>query len=138
MIRHMKMIEMIVILIIFTITTGCTTMGNDLTRDDTVKIEKISSKRGSIGLVSVSQKENEVTIRGEVKRRPPGRGYIPGHIDVEVLNASGTTMETIKIDYRQRSYRTRSARFYSMLGMIPLSGSTVRVVHHNVKTHSSL
>ncbi|MBZ0071908.1 MAG: hypothetical protein K8I04_09320 [Gammaproteobacteria bacterium] len=128
----------IVALITFSILTGCATMGSDLIRDHTVKIEKVSSARGTIGFVSVIQEGDEVTLRGEVRRRPVGRGPIPGHIDVEVLDPSGTTLEQMNTSYRRHSIKSRYAKFYTKLGKIPPSGSTIRVTHHYANSHESL
>lgn len=135
---YIKTLGMIAILITFTVTTGCATTGKDLVSNDTVKIEKVSSTRGTVGLVSVYQKGDEVILRGEVRRRPVGRGPIPGHIDVEVLDPSGTTLEQTSTSYRRLSIKSRYAKFYSKLEKIPPSGSTIRVTHHYASPHGSL
>lgn len=136
--EHIKTLATIAILVTDSLTTGCATTGRDLVRDNTVKVEKISSEWGVVTFVSVVQERDEVALRGEVRRRPIGRGSIPGHIDVEVLDSSGATLEQMSTDYRRLSIKSRYAKFDAKLGTIPPSGSTIRVIHHDARPHDSM
>ena len=136
--EYVKPLATIAILITFSVTTGCAMTGKDLIHDNTVKIEKVSSKRGAVTFVSVIQEGDEVVLRGEVRRRPTGRGSIPGHIDVEVIDSSGANMEQMSTGYRRSGTKSRYAKFHSRLAAVPPSGSLIRVIHHNARSHDPM
>jgi hypothetical protein len=108
---------------------ACVTMDRDLVRNGTVKIEKVSSAWGTVGFVSVTQEAEEVWLRGQVRRRPSGRGPIPGHIDLEVIDPEGNVLEKLGIDYDRPSPKSRYANFHAVLTATPPPGSTIRVTH---------
>lgn len=108
---------------------GCAATGKDLVRDNTVQIEKVSSTWAAVRFVNVVQEDGEVTLRGEVVRRPVGRGPIPGHIDLEVIGSDGDVLEEAVIGYHRRSVKSRYATFHATLNATPPRGSTVRVTH---------
>lgn len=136
--EYVKMLATIAILITFSVTTGCAMTGKDLVRNNTVKVEKLSSKWGVVTYVSVVQEGDEVALRGEVRRRPIGQGSIPGHIDIEILDSSGSTLKQMSIDYGRLSRKSRYAKFDAKLGIIPPSGSTIRVIHHDSDPHDPM
>jgi hypothetical protein len=124
------------ILATFSMLSGCTTMGRDLVRDNTVKIEKISSSHGTVSLLRVMRKGEEVTLCGEVRHRSNlGHGPIPGHIDIEVLDPSGEALERKSAASHMYSVRSRFAKCCVVLDNIPPSRSTVRVEHHYDNRH---
>ena len=123
-----KIWAMMATLAIFVLLSGCASTGKDLVRDNTVKLEKIASQRAAWRLVRVVQDGDNIELRGEVTRRPVGRGPIPGHIDLEVIGPDGITREKAVIDYHRRSVKSRYAKFHTRLGAVP-PGSTVRVTH---------
>lgn len=116
------------ILITFLIA-GCATTGKDLVRDNTVQIEKVSSRWATVRFVNVVQEDGEVTLRGEVVHRPVGRGPIPGHIDLEVIGPDGEIVEEAVIEYHRRSVKSRYATFHTTLKSAPAVGSKIRMTH---------
>jgi len=128
--RYIHILATFAILTTITLTAGCATTGRDLVRDNTVKIEKVSSSRATVSFVSVLQEGNDVTLRGEVRRRPVvGRGSIPGHIDLEVIGPHGGILEETIVGYHRRSVKSRRASFRATLQTAPPLGSTIRVTH---------
>lgn len=134
---YINILTTIAILAAVSITTGCAMTNKNLVRDSIVKIEKIPSSAGAVGFVSVLNEGEVATIRGNVSRWPFGRSLIPGHIDVEIFNSSGATLVKLATNYRRPHGNSRYARFYTSLGIIPSSGSTIRVIHHNARFHRS-
>lgn len=126
---YIKTLAAIAILTNLTVTAGCATAGRNLVRDNTVKIEKVSSKQATITSVNVIQEGDQVMLRGEVRRRLVSRGHIPGHIDLEVIGADGSVLEESVIDYHRRSVKSRYAIFHDTLRVTPPPGSTIRVTH---------
>ncbi|MEZ5542941.1 MAG: hypothetical protein R3F42_13010 [Pseudomonadota bacterium] len=109
--------------------TGCATTGRDLVRDNTVQIEKVSSRWATVRSVNVVQEDGEVTLRGEVVRWPPVRGSIPGHIDLQVIGPDGEIVKEAVIEYHRRSVKARYATFHTTLKPATAAGSTIRVTH---------
>jgi len=124
-----KIIVTIATLAIFILAAGCATTGKDLVRENTVKLEKISSQWAALRAVNVVQDGDKIELRGEVTRRPIGRGPIPGHIDYEVIGPDGVTLEESMIDYHRRSGKSRYAKFHATLKTALPQGSIIRVVH---------
>ncbi|MEW5756460.1 MAG: hypothetical protein AB1810_09150 [Pseudomonadota bacterium] len=115
---------------------GCASAGKDLVRDGTIEVEKVSSRQATITLVQVIQEGEEVLIRGQVQRRPIGRGPIPGHIDVELIEPGGGVLEKIHVGYHRRSAKSRYAEFHGTLKTTPPAGSTLKVIH-DVRSHAA-
>jgi hypothetical protein len=113
----------------FGILAGCATQGRDLVRSDTIKLEMVPSALGTIGAVTVIQEGEEVTLRGEVKHRPGGRGFIPGHIDLDVIDPEDNVLEKCVIDYYPGPKSTY-ANFHAVLKAPPPPGSRIRVIHN--------
>lgn len=109
--------------------TGCAATGKDLVRDNTVQIEKVSSRWATVRSVNVVQEDGEVRLRGEVVRWPVGRGPIPGHIDLEVIGPDGEIVEEAVVKYHRRSVKSRHATFYTPLKTVPPPESIIRVTH---------
>lgn len=118
----------IAILVAFGVIVGCATKGKDLVRTDIVKIEKVHSSQGMFGPVSVIQDGKEVTLRGELRRRPFGPGPIPGHVDLELINSEGDVLQKCAIDYYRPSPESIYANFRATLKAMP-PGSTIRLIH---------
>jgi hypothetical protein len=112
----------------FGLLAGCATAGKDLVGTGTVTIEKVPSAWGTIGFVRVLQEGEEVTLRGAVNRRPFGRGFIPGHIELQVINPDGDVLESCVIDYYPGPKSTY-ANFHAVLNATPPPGGTIRVKH---------
>jgi hypothetical protein len=117
-------------LVTFILLAGCASTGKDLVRDNTVEIEKVPSQWAALRFVTVVQDGDKIELRGEVTRRPTGRGPIPGHIDLEVIGPDGIALETSTIDYHRGSVKSRYAIFHTTLKTAP-PGSTIRVTHDN-------
>jgi hypothetical protein len=127
--RYINTRATIAFLITLEILAGCAMQGRDLIGSGTVRLEKVSSALGTIGPITVIQQGEKVTLMGEVKRRPDGRGFIPGHIDLEVISPEGHVLERCMIDYYPGPKSTY-ANFRAVLKATPPPGSTIRVIHN--------
>ena len=127
--RYINRRTMLAFLATFGLLAGCATQGRDLIASGTVKLEKVSSALGTIDPVTIIQEGEKVKLRGEVKRRPDGRGFIPGHIDLEVIDPEGHVLERCVIDYYPGPKSTY-ANFHAILKATPPPGSTIRVIHN--------
>jgi hypothetical protein len=127
--RYDNKVAMILFPAIFGILAGCATQARDLVGNDTVELEKVSSALGTIDSVTVIQEGEEVKLHGEVKRRPYGRGFIPGHIVLDVTDPEGQVLERCVIDYYPGPKSTY-ANFHAVLKAPLPAGSTIRVIHN--------
>lgn len=132
-----KRIHSLLSILIIALVSGCATVGKDLVRDNTVKIEKVSSRWAKVQFVRVVQEGDTVALRGEVRRWPTGRGPIPGHIDLEVIGPDGGVLEQATLNYQRRSVKSRYAGFHGTLDTIPPTGSTIRVIH-DLRSHDAM
>ncbi|MBZ0070138.1 MAG: hypothetical protein K8I04_00185 [Gammaproteobacteria bacterium] len=125
----------LMILIAAVLVNGCATQGRDLVHDRTVTVESGPSPLATVRRVTVEQRGPDMEIRGEFSRRWPGRGPIPGHIDVSLIDRDGTALWEASLDYRRRSIKSRITVFHVKLEVEPPPGSTLRVLHHNAPIH---
>lgn len=124
-----KIFVTIATLATFALAAGCAMTGKDLARDNTVKVEKIPSQWAALRVVNVVYDGDNVELRGEVTRRPIGRGPIPGHIDLEVIGPDGVILEESIIEYHRRNRNSRYAKFHTTLITALPPGSVIRVTH---------
>lgn len=119
-------------------TSGCATMGKNLVHEKMVRVEMVSSQEATVTYVNVIKKGSAVEVSGKLSRRYIGRGPIPGHIDIEVIDQSGTTLEEISTHYHLHSIKSQHAVFQAKLKKIPPSGSVIRVTHNGESSHGTL
>lgn len=133
-IRYMR--GHLVLLLVAASVSGCATRGQDLVRDRTVTVESISSPRATVRRVTVEQRGPDMEIRGELSRRWPGRGSIPGHVDMSLIGPDGTVLWEASLGYWRWSIKSRTAVFHVKPRLEqPPPGSTLRVRHHNAPLH---
>lgn len=128
--RHARIFVTIAVISMVAMTTGCATMSRDLVRENTLNIEKVSSKIGTVTDVHIVQDESQVRIYGELTHSTLGRGTIPGHVDLEVIGPDGDVLEQTTIEYHRRSMKSKISTFHSTLQTMPPVGSTIRVIHN--------
>lgn len=125
---YIKTLTSITILAVLTLT-GCATTEEDSVLNDTMNIEKISSREATVVFVNITQSGDHLVLRGMVRRRLPGRGLIPGHIDLEVIGANGAVLENFEIAYHRHSIKSSYASFRAILKTTPPPGSKILVIH---------
>lgn len=134
--RYIHTLATMAILTAFALAAGCVTPGRDLVRDNTVKIEKVSSKSANVQFLRVVQEGDRVALWGEVRHRPIGWGRIPGHIDLEVIGPDGGVLDRMTLGYHRRSVKSRYAEFHGELKTMPPAGSTLKVAH-DLRAHDA-
>lgn len=109
--------------------SGCVAMEQDLVRDKSVNLEKISSDRGLIASVSVVQQGSTIRISGLLRSRNLQRGHIPGRIKLQLIAPDGTVLEKRTINYEEVSRLSEYAMFNFVTRLLLPKGSTIRVIH---------
>jgi hypothetical protein len=113
--------------------TGCASTGVDLVAEGEVKVEYVPSHYAHIDWVSVHQEEDMLIISGELHERSHTIGFVPGHVDIEIISSTGDVLQQGYTRYH-RFGRGKSGKFKFSIqfpGTIA-QGSRIRVVHHPV------
>jgi hypothetical protein len=84
-------------------------------------------------------------LRGELKShfikpfiRPfPKRFFIPGHLDVELVDVDGDVLKRLSLGYKRKPTRTGFAKFYLPITDDIEQISTIRVIHHETSFHTT-
>lgn len=124
---------LIAILALFAVTACSTT--NLAKKEHDFTIERVDSKGASINHVYLTYSGNKLTLRGEVKRSLTGRGPIPGHLHISLINSQGDIIKETDIGYKRRNIRSSIATFNTQLPVGLASGSTIKVTHYDSETH---
>ncbi len=111
---------------------GCaTTQG--LAQQKEVKLENIDSKMANITSTYLRSTEKGIILQGELTRRIPARGHIPGHLHVELIGPDGKVIKEATIGYTRRTVKSRYTKFSVPVPGPLVAGSVIRVTHH--ETH---
>ena len=117
--------------------TACST--TKLVKDENgINIERIDSNAADIGHVYVTQVDDTLSLRGELKKRLSKRGPIPGHLHVTLINSQGEMLKEADINYTRRNVKSSKAFFSTKLPIDLPSGSTIRITHFERKTHQPI
>ena len=133
-----KTIFIIVGAALVAILAGCaTTQG--LAQQQGVKLESVDSS-SSVRITRTyldATEEATIILRRELERRIPSRSSIPGHLHVELIAPDGKVMKEANIDYVRNSFKSRLANFSLPIPEPLVTGSTIRVTHHDARSHMS-
>lgn len=115
---------------------GCSTNTNFVKEED-VKVERVDSSSAKVIHAYLQSTESTLVLRGELRRRLPGRGAILGHLHIELIGQDGGVFKEAVIGYKRKSIKSRVARF-----SLPIPGelteiSLIRVIHHDARSHMS-
>lgn len=105
-----------------------------LERAPNVSVERISSARFELGLIRVYSQPEGIWVRGEVSRKIPRRGAIPGSVNVALIGPEGAILSKVDASLMRRNRQARSAHFDALLPVTPPPGSTLQVEHVVVGT----
>ena len=109
---------------------SCAAKSLDLADAGRVNVETIPSKAGQVERVSILASDMDIRIAGEVHGSFHQRGYIYGHLDVEVISPNGDMLWKETFSYRNRGGKSRTTPFSVEVPVVIPDGSTIRVIHH--------
>lgn len=116
--------------------TACSTTSLVKEKND-ITIERVDSKRASISHAYLSRTGDQISLRGEVKRRFTGRGPIPGHLHITLIDPQGKVIKEADIGYMRRNVKSSIATFNTKLPVDLTPGSTVQITHFSTDTHKT-
>ncbi|MFH1217285.1 MAG: hypothetical protein V1706_12355 [Pseudomonadota bacterium] len=115
-------------------TSGCTTLGSNLTQNDAVKIKIFeASNTIVVSSVNVYEQNEKLVVFGSMNRTFGYRGKIRGHVDIDVIGPDGTTLttQTTAHPFPGNSHaNARYSRFFAYLDSVPPAGSVIQVAAH--------
>jgi len=120
-----------VFLVLSTVFTlqSCATKPLNLVSEDKVIVETVPSIYGHVSRVSVVSSETGIRVAGEVHGSSHQRGYIRGHIVVEVIFPDGTMQDKETFKYHYRGGKSRATPFSVEIPIVAPEGSRIRVIH---------
>ncbi|MCJ7778861.1 MAG: hypothetical protein MUP16_11180 [Sedimentisphaerales bacterium] len=119
-------------LVIFTIY-GCATTRINLSKSDTVKLEKTASEKVFIPWADAYKDGNDLLVTGVVERRYLSTGLLKAHIDVTILSVEGTILQeghtkAIYVPGRRVGKGINWERFRIRFPGIPPEGAKIKMV----------
>lgn len=129
-----KIIAMIASVVGMVALTGCSTY-TSLVQEEGVTIERVNSDRANITRAYLQTSGATMLLRGELKRRFPGRGPIPGHLHIELIGPDGAVFKEANIGYKRNSVKSSIAKFYLAIPGDFSDIKSVRIIHHDLRSH---
>jgi hypothetical protein len=118
--------------------TGYSSHANNV-KEEYIKLESVDSGNVNITQVYLQHSEKTFVLRGELKShfiKPfPKRFFIPGHLDVELVDVDGDVLKRLSLGYKRKPTRTGFAKFYLPITDDIEQISTIRVIHHETSSH---
>ena len=115
---------------------GCAT-AQGLAQQQGVKLESVDSSSVRITRTYLQIGKEGTVLRGELERRIPMRGFIPGHLHVELIGTDGKMTKEADIGYTHQGSKSRLAKFSLPIPEPLVTGNIIRVTHHDAKSHMS-
>lgn len=104
---------------------------NDL--QETVKVEITDTRLANPDRIQVNKLKNALQVMGVVKRKRHNNQRIRGHVDIELLSASGKVIESKLIELKTKAGSAKHdhmRRFSAMFTLPDSSDYQVAVKHH--------
>ena len=116
--------------------TACSTTGLEKKEND-INIVGVDSKGASIRHAYFIRTDDQLFVRGEVKRHMTGRGPIPGHLHITLIDPQGKVIKEADIGYIRHNVKSSIADFNAKLPVDLAPGSTVQITHFTSDTHKT-
>lgn len=124
----------LITLLSLSILSGCAMLDYGKPLDsDYITVEIQGSQVADVGRVNVYAQDNGSLIRGEVRSKRYDRLPIPGHVDIEIIDAKGEIVFKDVLHYKRRSIRSFTADFSIELSPNIPKGSHLLITHHEFK-----
>ncbi len=109
--------------------SGCAAIQSSRDIVKGVNFERIDSNAASISHLYLHRTPEGMDLHGELKRKLAGRGAIPGHLHVTLIDPQGQMLKEADIDYKRHNAQSNHAHFSIPLPMTLETGSSIRITH---------
>ena len=130
----LKSVAVPVILAGTVVISGCVA-NTSLGKEEDVTIERGDSHSARISRAYLQTSDATMVLRGELQRRFPSHGPIPGHLHIELIAPDGVPFKEAAIGYKRMSVKSRIAKFQLEIPAMPANVKSVRVIHHDLRSH---
>lgn len=117
-------------------TTACSMTGL-VKEESNVTIERVDSQKANISHAYLTRSGDKLILRGNIKRRFTGRGPIPGHLHITLINSQDEVIKEADIGYMRRSTKSSIADFNTILPEDLAPGSKIKITHFATDTHQN-
>jgi len=115
---------------------ACTS--NSVKSEHDIKIERVDSSKANIRHAYLFESDGQMTLRGTLERRLSGRGPVPGHLHITLLNPQGKVLKEADISYMRKHRKSSISRFSTKLPMKLIPGSTIKITHFGTESHEGI
>lgn len=123
------------LLAVITLLTVNACTSNTVKSEHGIKIERVNSSNAKIRHVYLTDTDDQMMIRGTLKRHSSGRGPIAGHLHITLLNPQGKVLKEADISYMRRHRKSSISHFSTKLPMKLMPGSTIKITHFSTESH---
>lgn len=113
--------------------SGCAMMQSSHDLVEGINFERNGSDVAAPSNVYLHRTADGMNLHGELKRKSTGRGPIPGHLHVELIDPQGKLLKGADVDYRRHNKQSDHAHFSIPLPVSLQTGSTVRITHITIE-----
>ena len=133
-----KMTVVFLSIVVMMSLMGCSTYTKFET-DKKIVIKTVDSNVARITRAGLYTTEpNVILLRGKLKRRNFQSGSIPGHLDIELINAGGEVFKKAEVKYWQQGGKYSDSTFSIALPVEFSLVSMVRITHYFIGSHSTI
>ena len=105
---------------------------DNLAANRAMMVERIDSRDAKIETVQVRTVESGLTISGRLRKKYHGRGSIPGHLHIRIIDRNGELLAHTISGYQRRSVKTRRSSFSTTVPVQQGEASIIEVIHHGL------
>ncbi len=119
-----------ILLLVAMFITGCTAIKSSRDIVEGIHFERIDSNAASITHIYLHRRAPDgMDLHGELKRKLAGRGQIPGHLHITLIDPQGQILKEANVDYKRHNAQSNHAHFSIPLPVSLETGSTIRITH---------
>ena len=122
----------LLILTLATLLSGCASMPDNLAANGTLEVEPVDSRDAHIETVRVRAVASGLAISGNLRKKYHGRGAIPGHLHIKVIDHNGELLTQTTSGYQRRSVKQRRSSFSATIPVQQDEAARIEVIHHGL------
>ena len=130
---RVRAFSIVIALAVSQLVSGCAT--TSVAEQNQISIESVDSSSVRITRSYLSKMPEGLSLLGEIRGKFRRRIYATGHIHVEILNGKGSIVKKTEIKPRWKPGNRKVAQFGILLPIEAVTGSVVRLIHHDEKSH---
>lgn len=116
---------------LFLTLAGCASLAErSATTGEEIAFHKVDSPVARVGAVDLVSAPGSLRVRGELTRKRPARGAIPGHLHIDLSGEGAVPLAGVVANYRRLSVNSQRARFSEKIIIDSMSVKRVAVSHH--------